>query len=92
MDDIVIKSSDQDGIRKLKQHLFNHFQTKELGKLEYFMWVEIAQFNSGVVMSQRKYVSDKLEETDMLDCKPVDTPMDPNFKLVREHGEPLRDP
>ena len=25
----------------------------------------------------------------MLDCKPVDTPMDPNVKLVPEQGEPL---
>ena len=43
-------------------------------------------------MSQRKYVLDILEEIGMLDCKPVDTPMDPNVKLVSGHGEPLRDP
>ena len=43
-------------------------------------------------MSQRKYVLDILEETGMLDCKPVDTPMDPNVKLVPGQGEPLRDP
>ena len=28
----------------------------------------------------------------MLDCKPVDTPMDLNVKLVPGHGEPLQDP
>ena len=28
----------------------------------------------------------------MLDCKPVNTPMDPNVKLVHGQGEPLRDP
>ena len=27
----------------------------------------------------------------MLDCKPIDTPMDPNVKLVPSKGEPLRD-
>ena len=27
----------------------------------------------------------------MLDCKPIDTPMDPNVKLVLGQGEPLRD-
>ena len=32
-------------------------------------------------MSQRKYVLDILEETDMLDYKPVDTPMDLNVRL-----------
>ncbi|RVW42679.1 Retrovirus-related Pol polyprotein from transposon RE2 [Vitis vinifera] len=70
VDDIVITGSDQDGIQKLKQHLFTHFQTKDLGKL-------------------KKYALDILEETGMLDCKPVDTPMDPNVKLVPGQGEPL---
>ena len=27
----------------------------------------------------------------MLDCKPINTPMDPNVKLVLGQGEPLRD-
>ena len=82
MDDIVIISSGQDGIQKLKQHLFTDFQTKDLGKLKYFMGIEIAQSSFGVVLSQRKYALDILEETGMLDCKLVDTPMDPNVKLV----------
>ena len=43
-------------------------------------------------MSQRKYVLDILEEAGMLDCKPVDGPMDPNVKLVLGQGLPLRDP
>ena len=78
---IVITGSDHDGIRKLK-HLFSHFQTKDLRILQYFLGIEIAQSNSGVVMSQRKYILDILEETSMRDCKPVYTPMDPNVKLV----------
>ncbi|RVW74296.1 Retrovirus-related Pol polyprotein from transposon RE2 [Vitis vinifera] len=92
VDDIVITSSDHDSIQKLKQHLFTHFQTKDLGKLKYFLGIEIAQSNSGVVLSQRKYALDILEETGMLDCKPVDTPMDSNVKLVPGQGEPLGDP
>ncbi|RVW57733.1 Retrovirus-related Pol polyprotein from transposon RE1 [Vitis vinifera] len=92
VDDIVITGSDQDGIQKLKQHLFTHFQTKDLGKLKYFLGIEIAQSSSGVVLSQRKYALDILEETGMLDYKPVDTPMDPNVKLVPGQGEPLGDP
>ena len=46
------------------------------------MGIEIAQFKFGVVMYQRKYVLDILEETYMLDCQLVDTPIDPNVKLV----------
>ena len=92
VDDIVITGSDQEGIQKLKQHLFSHFQTKDWGKLKYFLGIDIAQCNSSVVFSQRKYVLDILEEIDMLDCKLVDTSMDPNVKLLLERGEPLRDP
>ena len=92
MDNIVITAIDQDGIGKLKQNLFGDFQTKDLGKLKYFLGIEIAQSNSGVVMSQKKYVLDILEETGMLDCKPIDTPMDLNVKLVPGQGKPLRDP
>ncbi|RVW26227.1 Retrovirus-related Pol polyprotein from transposon RE2 [Vitis vinifera] len=54
VDDIVITGSDQEGIQRLKQHLFNHFQTKDLGKLNYFLGLEIAQSSLGVVISQRK--------------------------------------
>ena len=48
-----------------------------------FLGIKIAQSNSDVVISQRKYTFDILEETCMLDSKPVDTPMDLNVKLVR---------
>ena len=86
MDDIVITGRDQDSIKKLKQHLFNHFQTKDLGKLEYFLGIKVAQSNFKVVISQRKYTLDILADIDMLDCKPVNTPMDPIVKLVPSHG------
>ena len=43
-------------------------------------------------MTQRKYALEILEEIGVLDCKPVDTPMDLNVKLVPEQGVSLRDP
>ena len=36
VDDIVITSNDQNGIQKLKQHLFSHFQIKDLGNSSIF--------------------------------------------------------
>ena len=67
------------------------FRQKTWGKLKYFLEIEIAQSNSCVVMSKRKYILDILEETGMLDCKFVDTHKDPNVKLVLGQGEPLQD-
>ena len=44
-----------------------------------------------MVISKRKYTLDILADIGMLDCKPVDTPMDLNVKLVPGQGEPILD-
>ena len=49
VDDIVLTGSDNLGIFLLKQHLCCHFQTKDLGKLRYFLGIEVAQSNSGII-------------------------------------------
>ena len=74
------------GIQKLRQYLFSHFQTKDFGKLKYFIGIEVAQSNFGVVISQRKYTLDILIDIVMFNSKPTDTPMDPNVKLVLGQG------
>jgi len=58
----VLISSDHHGISQMKQHLCHHFQNKDLGKLKYFLGIEVAQSNDGIVISQRKYALDILEE------------------------------
>ena len=62
VEDIVITGNDQNDIQSLKQYLFNHFQTKDLGKLKYFLGIEIAQSKFDVGLNQRKYVLEILEE------------------------------
>ena len=91
VDDIVITSNDQDGIRKLKHHLFSHFQTKDLEKLKYFLRIEVAQSDYDLIISHMKYTLDILEETGILNCKSMDAPMDPNAKLIPGQGESLLD-
>ena len=55
---------------------------KELGELKYFLGIEIAQSKHGIFLSQRKYVLDLLAKTGMLDCKPVDTPIEQNHRMA----------
>ena len=82
VDDIVLIGSDNHNISQLKQHLCHHFQTKDLDKLRYFLGIEVVQFNEGIVISLRKYAMDILEKTVLVSSKFVDTPMDPNIKLL----------
>ena len=91
VDDIVITGRDEQWILQLKQHLLNQFQTKDLGKLWYFLGIEVAQSKKCLVISQRKYAMDILEETGLLNAKPADTPMDPSVKLLSNQGKSLSD-
>jgi hypothetical protein len=86
VDDITITGRDHRGILQLKQHFSHEFQTKDLAKLRYFLGIEVAQSKDGILISQRKYVMDILEETCLLNAKPVDTPIDPNVKPLPNWG------
>ena len=92
VDDIIIAEVDKQDIDDLKRYLQNSFQTKDLGKLRYFLGIEVARSKEGINLSQRKYVLDILEETGLLVSKPVETPMDPNVKLYEDQGELLSNP
>jgi len=68
------------------------FRPKTLGVLNTSLAIDVAQSNEGIVVSQRKYALDILEKTGMTTCRPVDSPMDPNQKLMADQGEPYSDP
>jgi len=52
--------------------LCRHFQTKDLGSPKYLLGIEVAQSKDRVLISQRKYAIDILQETRMIDYRPVD--------------------
>jgi len=59
---IVIIGNDVARISQLKEHLCNHFQTKDLGSLKYYLGIGVAHSKEEVVISQRKYALDILKE------------------------------
>lgn len=70
VDDILLTSSDAAGTRETKEYLSTHFVTKDMGKPWYFLDIEFAYTKEMMVLSQRKYVLDLLQETGLLGCKP----------------------
>ncbi|CAN1305751.1 Copia protein [Linum perenne] len=84
VDDIIITGDDYTEIADLKKKLAAEFEIKDLGHLKYFLGMEIARSKDCLIVSQRKYVLDLLNETGMLGCKPIDTPMEQNKRWTRE--------
>ncbi|KAJ9557316.1 LOW QUALITY PROTEIN: hypothetical protein OSB04_011930 [Centaurea solstitialis] len=92
VDDIIITGDDEVGITELKQFLQSQFQISDLGRLRYFLGIEVSHSPQGILLSQRKYILDMLTECGLLGCKPVDTLMLPTRKLLPEDGDPMKDP
>ena len=51
VDDIIITGDDKKGIDDLKRYLQNSFQTKDLGKLRYFLGIEVERFKEGISLT-----------------------------------------
>ena len=63
VDDIVLTGDDSKEIQNFKKCLLKEFDIKELGKLKYFLGIELAHSKQGIFISQQKYVLDLLKET-----------------------------
>ena len=86
VDDIILTGNHEEEIDSLKTSLMKEFEIKDLGNLKYFLGMEIARSKKGIVVSQRKYILDLLNETGMLGCRPAETPMDTTVKLGEKDG------
>ncbi|CAA7410826.1 unnamed protein product [Spirodela intermedia] len=81
VDDILITGDDTNEIQNLSKNLSQEFDIKSLGRLRYFLGIEVAHSKEGILISQHKYTVDLLQETGRLACKPTVTPVDINVKL-----------
>jgi Reverse transcriptase (RNA-dependent DNA polymerase) len=64
VDDIIITENNKKKIKNVKDYLKNDFDIKDLGKLKYFLGIEIAYSKEkSLFLSQRKYVLNLLKET-----------------------------
>jgi len=74
VDDVIITASAPAAIAELHQLLSVDFAIKDLGDLHYFLVVEVLPVKSGL-LSQRRYILDLLKKTNMLEAKPITSPM-----------------
>lgn len=87
-----ITRNDSRGISRLKQFLQHRFHTKDSEKLRYYLGIEAVRSQAGINLSQRKYALDLLDETGMLGARPVNVPINPNQKLLKDEKEYLKIP
>jgi hypothetical protein len=92
VDDIIITASDPAAIPDLLHLLNAEFAVKDLGDLHYYLGVEVHKLNSGLLLSQRRYIMDLLKKTNMHEAKPITSPMASSSVLSVFSGDPMEDP
>ncbi|CAB4262840.1 unnamed protein product [Prunus armeniaca] len=65
---------------------------KDLGKLHYFLSIEVTYAGDSMHLTQSKYAIDLLQRTKFLDAKPISIPVSSGQKLSAYVGEPHTKP
>jgi hypothetical protein len=81
VDDLLITGSNIEEIRRLTKQLGSEFEMTNLGGLKYFLGLEFTRTSSGILIHQKKYVSDILKRFNMMTCNPANTPMETSSSL-----------
>jgi hypothetical protein len=89
VDDLIIVSSSELATTNLLQQLDREFPIKDMGRLHYFLGIEVQASSSGLLLSQRKYIQELLTKTNMINCRPISTPMSSSDKISKYDGSPL---
>jgi len=92
VDDILLTGSNPAEIEHVKQHLHSCFGIKDLGRLHYFLGIEVSYIPQGIVLSQKKSTTELLKDSKLSSYRPTVTPLPPNCKLHLDEGNLLPDP
>ena len=89
VDDIVITGSSTAQITQLIAALHTEFPVKDLGKLHYFLGIEVSYTADGIFLSQNWYALDLIHQAGLHTSNPCKTPMALSPKLTKTTGHNL---
>lgn len=93
VDDIIITGNSETFITSLIKKLNVVFSLKQLGKLDYFLGIEVTHLpNGSLFLSQTKYAIDLLAKVNMSNANGMPTPMVSSSKLSKVGSDVVSDP
>ena len=75
VDDIIFGSTSPQMCLDFESIMKKKFEMSQMGKMSFFLGLQIKQEDTGILIHQAKYVNDILAKFDMQDCKSALTPM-----------------
>ena len=89
VDDLIFIGNDEIMFVEFKKSMMLEFDITDLGKMRYFLGIEVMQRSDDIFINQKKYTQEVLERFSMDKCNPVHNPMVPGFELMK-NGDGVR--
>ncbi|KAJ0828650.1 putative RNA-directed DNA polymerase [Helianthus annuus] len=88
VDDLIVTGSNEVKILEFKKRMKTIFDMTDMGKLSYYLGIEVEQTKMGILLKQESYAKKILEVAGMATCNPTKFPMTPKKKVTKdEDGE-----
>ncbi|UYV63745.1 K02A2.6-like, partial [Cordylochernes scorpioides] len=85
VDDLALFGESEEISRNIEQKIIERFRVKKLGAIRNFLGVQIDYPDEEtVILSQSTYVKSILQKFNMIECRPVSTPLDISFPISKE--------
>ncbi|GJS68235.1 putative ribonuclease H-like domain-containing protein [Tanacetum coccineum] len=84
VDDIIFGSTKKYWCDEFEALMKNRFQMSSMGKLTFFLGLQVKQKEDGIFISQDKYVAEILKKFDFISVKTVSTPIETHKPLVKD--------
>ncbi|WVZ15253.1 hypothetical protein V8G54_012819 [Vigna mungo] len=86
VDDLFVTGNCKEMIDKFKEEMENVFEMTDLGKMTFFLGMQVQQKKNEIFVCQEKYAKEVLMKFNMGECKSAATPMNQKEKFCREDG------
>lgn len=87
VDDLLVTGLSLKAVFDFKNEMATKFEMSDLGKLTYYLGIEVLQSDKGITLKQDRYARKILEETGMILCNPTHVPMEINAQFSKESHE-----
>jgi hypothetical protein len=88
VDDIIFGGSSNTLVSRFQEMMENEFQMSMMGELTFFLGIQVKQMKQGTFVHQDKYTKNLMKKFNMVELKPVSTPMSTAMSLgPDEDGE-----
>lgn len=86
VEDLIYTGDDENMMVEFKESMMKEFDMMDLGKMKYFLGIEVVQFDGGIFISREKYVMEVLRRFGMEHSNSVENTMVPGFKISKDEN------